>query len=151
MSDAYGELFEHNNAGTALALGAAGAFAQWVLTTVSFAGPTDLLVPSAATHNLIVGVNGAGLYFVNISVTFGSNKPGSMTECSLFVNGVENLSIGFHRTIGNAGDQGAAPADGFVQLAVGDIADLRFNSSVMNTTLQLFHCTLSIRSYIRDQ
>ncbi len=150
MSDGLAGLFEHNNAGTALALGAVGVFAKWVSSGISIAGPTDLLVPSAATDDITVGINGGGIYFAVISVTFGSNKVNSMTECSLFLNSAEVNSIGFHRTIGNAADEGAAPATGPITLAVGDVADVRFNSSVVNTTLQLFHINLTLFSLLRN-
>ena len=150
MSDAFAEFNEHNDAGTALALGAPGVFAKWVSTNVGLAGPSDLLVPSAATDDITVGVNGGGLYHVIISVSFGSDKVNSLTECSLFVNNVEMPNIGFHRTIGNANDQGSAPANGGGTLSPGNVLDLRFNSSVNNTTLQLFHVTLWVQSVLRD-
>jgi len=61
-----------------------------------------------------------------------------------------STNIGFHRTIGNANDQGSAPANGGVTLSPGNVLDLRFNSSVNNTTLQLFHITLWVQSVLRD-
>ncbi|KKL76056.1 hypothetical protein LCGC14_2048710 [marine sediment metagenome] len=60
-----------------------------------------------------------------------------------------STNIGFHRTIGNANDQGAAPGNGLIALSPGNVLDLRFNSSVNNTTLDLFHITLVVKSILR--
>ncbi len=149
MSDAFAELNEHNDAGTPLALGAPGVFAKWVSTNIGLAGPSDFLIPSTALDGITVGVNGGGIYNVTISVSFGSDKVNSLTECSLFVDNVEMPNIGFHRTIGNANDQGAASGNGLIALSPGNVLDLRFNSSVNNTTLDLYHITLVVKSILR--
>lgn len=150
MSDAFAELFEHNDAGTPLALGAALAFSKWASSGLGEAGPSDLIVPDAVNDDMTVGVNGAGLYEVSGTISFGSDKPNSTTEGSAFVNGVEASKASFHRTIGNANDQGSTSLEGLLRLVAGDVIDLRFNSTVMNTTLKIHHVTFIVRSVLRD-
>lgn len=149
MPDAYAELTEHNDAGTVLALGAVGVFSKWVSSGLGDAGPTDLAVCSVVTDDITIGVNGGGVYALAGSITFGANR-NALIECSVFVNGVECPNAGFHRTISNVNDQGTGPIEGLATLSPGDVLDLRFNSSVMNTTLTLYHVNLVVKAQVRD-
>ncbi len=151
MSDAFAEICEHNNAGTVLALGAVGAFSKWVSSSVGpVAGPSDLIVPSAASDDLTVGVNGGGIYLVQLGVTFASNRVNAIHEVSAFLNNVEIIEIGFHLTVSNANAQSGNSDAGIMQLDPGDVVDLRINSSIMTTTVTFYHVTLLATSIVRD-
>ena len=137
----YGNLFE-DSAGTDIILASAGTFYQWVSSTVGATSGVDYIVGSASSDNLTVGVSGAGVYIISVSVSFsGSNNSG--IHGAAFLNGAEMGGIEFHRKLGGA-DIGNGCALGLLILDAGDVIDLRFKSDTNTTTITVEHVHLTI-------
>lgn len=150
MSDAYAELQEHNDAGTALALGAAGAFSKWVSGVAGHAGPSDLLVPSGVSHDITVGAKGVGVYRIAFHISLGSDKPAATVEASIFIDGVEITHASSHTTFKTANDQYNISAGAIEPLAAGQVIDLRLNSDKINTTLTIYAVNLLCHALVRQ-
>ena len=149
MSDAYGELFEINEAGTTVNIPVAGNFVKWVTASAGLGGPADLVDVDAANNQLVIGANGAGVYEVIISTSMeGSNN--SLKEGAVFLNGVRQQKLEFNRHIGNNVDEGAAGISGLFALAAGDIVDLRFTADGNGDTVVLFHVNIYIHALVRS-
>ena len=69
MSDAFGELFEINEAGTTINIPTAGTFVKWVTASAGLSGPDDLVRVDAANNQLVIGANGGGIYQVTAGIT----------------------------------------------------------------------------------
>ncbi|KKL48546.1 hypothetical protein LCGC14_2324410, partial [marine sediment metagenome] len=125
MSDAYGELFEINEAGTTVNIPVAGTFVKWTTSSAGLGGPSDLIDVDAANDQLVVGANGGGVYEVIVSTSMEGNN-NSLKEGAVFLNGVRQQQLEFNRHIGNNVDEGAAGISGLITLVAGDVIDLRF-------------------------
>ena len=149
MSDAYGELFEINEAGTTINIPVAGNFVKWVTAAAGLGGPSDLVEVDAVNNQFVVGANGAGVYECIISSSMeGSNN--SLKEGAVFLNGVRQQKLEFNRHIGNNVDEGAAGISGLIALAAGDIVDLRFTADGNGDTVVLFHVNIFIHALVRS-
>lgn len=150
MSDAYGELFEINEApGTTINIPVAGNFVKWVTSSAGLAGPTDLVQVDAANDQLVIGANGGGVYAIHIGVSMSGN-PNSIKEGALFVNNVRQQKIEFNRFIAAATDQGFVGITGLVALAVADVVDLRFTADGNGDTVVIHHIDFFIIALTRD-
>ena len=148
--DSYAELYENNPAGSTITVVVAGNFYQWVTTTVGQSGPTDLAVPSAATDDITIGVNGAGLYGVMVISSFnGSNN--AVAEVAVHVNGALQPNLQISRKLSAAGDEGAVSISGLLVLAAGDVVDLRVSSDGAGDVVIIKHANLTIFSIVRDK
>ena len=149
MSDACGELFEINEAGTTINIPVAGAFVKWTTSQAGLGGPSDLVQVDAANDQLVIGAAGGGLYEVHVSVTMtGSNN--SLKEGAVHVNGVRQQKIEANRQIGAAMDQGFFGMSGLLRLVAGDVVDLRFTADGAGDTVVVEHVDLFIHALIRD-
>ena len=149
MSDAYAELYEHSHPGNPIACAVAGTFYRWTSSTVGEAGPTDLLVPSAASDDITVGANGAGVYLMNLAMSFSASRNNVLIQGAIFLNGAEVDKLGFHRFLSVGADIGGSPASGLLTLATGDVLDVRVNTDINNTDVNVFHANLSAISHPR--
>ena len=105
MSDAYGELFHINEAGTTINIPTAGTFVKWVNFSAGLSGPTDLVLVDAANNQFVIGANGGGGYFATVGITMtGSNN--SLKQAAVHVNGVRQQKIESNRQIAAAMDVG---------------------------------------------
>ncbi len=150
MSDAYGELFEINEAGTTINIPVAGIFVKWVTTAAGLGGPTDLVQVDAANNQLVIGANGAGVYRAASGASISGNA-NSLKEGAVHLNGVRQQKIEFNRGIGGASDQGYfGIPPGYLVLVAGDIIDLRFTADANGDTVVLHHVILSIEAAVRS-
>jgi len=148
MSDAYGELFEINEAGTTVNIPVAGTFVKWTTSSAGLGGPSDLIDVDAANDQLVVGANGGGVYEVIVSTSMEGNN-NSLKEGAVFLNGVRQQQLEFNRHIGNNVDEGAAGISGLITLVAGDVIDLRFTADGNGDTVVLFHVDIFIHALVR--
>ncbi len=149
MSDAYGELFEVNEAGTTINIPVAGTFARWVTAGAGLAGPTDLVEVDAANNQLVIGARGAGVYEAIIGISLAGNV-NSLKEGAIFIDGVRQQKIEFNRQIGAAMDQGFVGVVGLGSLVAGQTVDLRFTADGNGDTVILHHVTMFIHALVRS-
>lgn len=149
MSDAFGTLFEINEAGTTITIVTAGVFVKWITSSAGLAGPTDLVQVDVANDQFVIGANGAGDYQFIISVSFEGNT-NSLKEGAIFVNGVRQQMMEMNRHIGASMDAGAAPITGTLALVAGDIVDLRFTADGNGDTVILFHVNFHLHAMVRS-
>lgn len=148
MSDAYGELFEINEAGTTINIPVAGTFVKWTSSQAGLGGPSDLVDVDAANDELVIGANGGGVYEVVISTSMEGNN-NSLKEGAVFLNGVRQQKLEFNRHIGNNVDEGAAGISGLLTLVADDVVDLRFTADGNGDTVVLFHVNIYIHALTR--
>lgn len=149
MSDAFGELFEINEAGTTINIPTAGAFVKWVTASAGLSGPDDLVCVDAANNQIVIGANGGGVYQIHIGVSMSGNV-NSLKEGAAFVNNVRQQKIEFNRKIGASMDQGYVGIIGLVDLAVADVVDLRFTADGNGDTVIVHHIVFFIIANPRD-
>jgi len=149
MSDAYGELFEINEAGTTINIPVAGNFVKWVTAAAGLAGPTDLVQVDVANDQFVIGAHGGGVYECVISTSMEGNA-NSLKEGAVFLNGVRQQKLEFNRHIGAAIDEGAAGISGLFALVPGDVIDLRFTADGNGDTVVLFHVNIFIHALVRS-
>ncbi len=149
MSDAIGELFEINEAGTTITIPVAGTFEKWVTASAGLRGPTDLVLVDAANIQLVIGANGGGLYQTIVGITMMGNV-NSLKEGAIFVNGVRQQKLEANRQIGAAMDQGFFAPKGYLQLVPTDIVDLRFTADGNGDTVVVEHVVLMLHAMLRD-
>jgi hypothetical protein len=149
MSDAYASLSEVNPAGTPLVLGAPGVYSKWVSSALSFAGPLDLVLPAIATDDITVEANGAGIYYVTFTMSYGADKVAAVIRATVHVNGAAENVITTLGTVSNVNDIESGAGIGFLSLAVGDTVDLRINSTINNTTIDIYYVSLVVHAMTR--
>ncbi len=149
MSDAFGELFEINEAGTTINIPVAGNFVKWVTASAGLAGPTDLVQVDAPNNQFVIGANGGGVYQAIVGVTMAGNV-NSLKEAAIHVNGVRQQKIEANRQIGAAMDQGFFAPVGLGQLVPGDVVDFRFTADGNGDTVIIEHVVFMIHALIRD-
>lgn len=149
MSDAYGELFEHNPAGTTINIPVALVFVKWATSVAGLGGPSDIVQVDVANDQLVIGAAGGGLYEVHAAMSVSGNA-NSVKEGAVFVNGVHQVKLEGHRQLGGAMDEGFVGIHGLVRLVAADIVDLRFSADGNGDTVVLFHVDLFIHALTRD-
>lgn len=137
--NAYGELYENTTPPTSLSLTLANTFYKWISGGVGEVSGLQTL-SYVAPSSLVVGLNGAGLYKIDMSTSYtGSNN--TVIHGTLFINGIQSPKIEQEIKLG-AGDTVNGSAHGLVRLNVGDTIDFRFASSLAGKTVQIFHLNL---------
>ena len=132
----YGHLHE-DSGGTNLVMADNGTWYKWIASTVGFNKGTGFVLASATSDDLTIDVNGAGIYYVHLSVSFsGSNA--SNIHGGVAVDGTVDGTTEFHRKLGGA-DFGSASSAAFLDLAVGAVLDVRFSSDTDTTTVITEH------------
>jgi hypothetical protein len=149
MSDAYGELFEINEAGTTINIPVAGNFVKWTTSVAGLGGPSDIVEVDAANDQLVIGAAGGGLYEVHAGMSV-SGSANSLKQGSVFINGVRDQKLEFNRQIGGGMDQGFVGISGLVRLVATDTVDLRFTADGNGDTVVVHHIDLYIHALTRD-
>jgi len=138
----YGALYEDNESGTSLTLTTADSYYQWVSSEDCESSGVDYVVTSTTDDNIVIGINGEGIYFVSIEATLsGSNN--SLIHGTLHINNVASEEILFHLKL-SGNDHKSGSDSGLVKLSSGDDLDLRFSSDTSSTTLNIHHINLTI-------
>ncbi len=148
MSDAYGELFEVNEAGTTVNIPVADTFVKWTTSSAGLGGPSDLVEVDAANDQLVIGANGGGVYEIIVTTSMEGNA-NSLKQGSVFLNGVRQQRLEFNRHIGTGVDEGAAGISGLLTLVPGDVIDLRFTADGNGDTVVLFHVDMFLHALTR--
>jgi hypothetical protein len=141
----YGFLYEDNDSGSTITVTTAGTYYGWTTATegeVAGAGYVTSDVADGTADHLTIGANGAGIYHVSFSVSFGGTG-GAVVEVAIFVNGAET-SVEFLRTLGVAGDTGSAGAVGILDLSASDEVSVRFTSDDNGDDVDVYRCQLLI-------
>ena len=132
----YGNLFE-DSGGSEISLPTAGSFVKWVSSEAGISKGNPFLVLSTDNDDMTIGKNGAGIYYCEISASFGGTN-NSNIHGGAFVDGTEKSAIEFHRKLGGA-EIGNACAAGLLDLRVGSVVDFRFSSDTNTTTITVTH------------
>ncbi len=150
VSDAYGQLFELNAGGSPIVIAVPGTFVKWTTSSVALAGPSDLIVPSAASDDLTVGAAGGGVYKVGMHATFDNSVNNITVDGAIFRNGVDlGGGLGFRIRLGSGANTFAqAAVSGLLTLVAGDVLDVRFTASGAST-IEIFQLILHAFSVVR--
>ncbi len=150
MSDAFAELFEFNPAGTPIPAPVADTFVPWVTGIVGVGGPDDLIVADAALAELRVEVNGKGVYFCFLTMSFSADVAQVNVEGAIFRNGIPLAGLRFMEKLGNFKDVASSSALGVVELVPGDTLTAHVAADKPNTTIELIDGSLGALAYPRS-
>lgn len=136
----YSFMSEDNDAGTNITVATGGTFYGWVTAT---GGPEDgITFSSDATADRLT-VSSTGTYRVMANASYSANNS-AQTKGAVFVSGVENGNLQWHRTMGAAASVGSAGCNGNIDLTANQYIDLRFTSNTNGHVIVLNHVQVSI-------
>jgi len=140
----YGELFESNDDGSTVDITEAGTFVKWSTSTVGQGNGAEFAVTSAATDDITIGASGAGVYKVSAHLSF--NGPNlAIFRAMVHVNGSPRADCrSAARTSGGQSDVEGINLGCLINLAVGDVVDLRITSDDANSDMTLYRANLNI-------
>ena len=130
--ESYGELYKNTPAGTSITI---SGFTQWITSTVGDTSGAGYVIGSAATDNLTIGANGAGRYEVSFNVSEDSATNNALVTAAVFVNGGQQSDLTSSSHNGTDTDIRNLSSGGILNLAAGDVIDVRFSTSAGNITV----------------
>ncbi len=140
-----GELYVPEDTEVELSLPSSGAFVVSTGWTAGIVTGAPHVTIDAANGTITIGDRGRGVYQINNSTSFFSNKVTNI-QGAVFLNGVVQEKTQFRRDItksNNIGDAGkSAFSDGVLE--PGDVLDFRFQADVNNVNLTLDHGNFNI-------
>ena len=101
---------------------------------------TGYVVVDAANGTITIGDKGAGRYRINGNFSFSSDKANALIHGAVYVDGVKQVKFTLKRKIGNANDIGNASFPSLTMvLSPGEVVDVRFESDINTTILDIEH------------
>jgi len=86
-------------------------------------GESKGTIPDQANGQITL--SDSGIYKLESTLSFKSGTGNVVTECSIFIDGVEQDQLHFTRKISTAGDVGSASITGLASVDAGQVIDLR--------------------------
>lgn len=138
----YAAMRQHNDSGDTLSLPVAGTYYKWATSDTGKVG--NYWTYSGANDNLTAGSGAAGTYMIAFSASFdGSNT--QTVEGALHINNTLSNDVHAHRGLGTSSPTGSMSSGPFpVDIAEGDVIDLRFTSSATSASIDIYTVQFSI-------
>ena len=144
----FGKIFQYDDTGIVLVVTTSGTYQPWI---TSEAGPgtgstggSTITTSTGNPSTITIGANGAGYYQVQWHAGISMEK-NAQVECAIFKNGVEIDPTCNHVQSAEATKYNLAfIGSTLTALEVGDVLDLRFDSSDDGDEITLYHVSLSI-------
>lgn len=137
----YGEIYEHNDAGSTITVTTAGTYYGWTTASSgSLNRMTANLLNGEADHII---VQDAGAYFVAASMTI-DGEVNATVDGTVCKNGTPQNNLHFHRDMGTAAEEGVASISGLLVCAADDEIDLRFTSDSNGDEVTAIHINLAL-------
>lgn len=140
VAPAYGQLF-NDETGAAITVVNAGTY---YLVTGWTVGLAHLTTPNALTSTITIGTKGNGVYLASVNVGAMNNGANRTAHIGLFVNNVEKTNVDMEILFPTANAIGSMGSTGLVNLAEGDVVDLRVTSSTNGDVVTFNHASLTI-------
>ena len=137
----YGELFEHNEVGSAIALTSNAAFYAWATASAGTLKGAPYVTRTGST--LVIGASGAGVYRVSAAFA-GTLAAANELKAAIFKNEVEQENLTCDQDVPVLAKYVPGSISGLLSLVAGDIVSLRFGSDANTQTFTMKHCNLTI-------
>jgi hypothetical protein len=135
----HGGMYTHDNS-LQVSLPTAGSPVVSTGWTAADSTGTGFIVVDAANGTITIGDKGAGRYQINANFSFSSTKANALIHGALYVDGVKQIRFTLKRKIGNANDIGNASFPSLTMvLSPGEVLDVRFESDINTTVLDIEH------------
>jgi hypothetical protein len=134
-------MYEDNDSGTSITVVTGGTYYGWITAA---GGPEDGITFSsdATADRLTVTTGGKYRIMANAAYDAGNSD---QTKASIFLDGVEQSDLQWHRTMGAAAAVGSAGCNGILTMTANQYIDLRFTSNTNSDVINLYHVQVSIK------
>ena len=141
VAPSYGEVYENNEAGTAITLTSSAAYYQWVSGTAGAVKGAPFVTENDST--LVIGASGAGVYRLALSFSGDLNVHADI-EATVKINNAVQPNIRSDQHTFEDDTYCTGTATGLVTLAAGDVVSAWFQASSNTKTWTVKHVTLTI-------